>query len=379
MKKILVIDLVRAFSILSVLAAHLGPQYITRGTEGGFLQEVWFKLWVNGQYGVSVFFVVSGFLITQTIASNPKGLYQPDFRDFYVRRAGRILPLLAVCCLTGFVIMNFFKTPSPRYDLCFRGGPDSYPAAFWVSIAIFSMNWYALLHKDPSFSIGLYWGILWSLSIEEQFYLLYPMVLRAVGRERNLVFFLAAVVLAGPLSMVVGLGHQLGPLFFKVKLNSFAGFNQIAMGCLLYLASHRYKPYLEKNKRVRLYLMFSGLAVCLLTYSEYIVRIDYWWEVFGCALIGLGISMFLLGALHSEFFKSPFWAIPGLLGKLSYGGYLYHVSVLFFIWPLLTGKNDYVGLAILTAATFGISYLSFYLYEKPVNLFIRRVFGRSGG
>src|SRR5579883_3455216 len=98
--RIQIVDLVRAASILTVMAHHLGFHYITKASSSSFLAFAWYKLWINGGYGVTIFFVVSGFVITRLIDAQPRphGLFNPDFRDFYARRAGRILPLLATTC-----------------------------------------------------------------------------------------------------------------------------------------------------------------------------------------------------------------------------------------------------------------------------------------
>jgi peptidoglycan/LPS O-acetylase OafA/YrhL len=78
-KRLQVIDLVRAFSILAVLAHHLGCYYISKQSQSSFLAYLWFRFMINGSFGVTMFFVVSGFVITRLIASQPDGLFNPDF------------------------------------------------------------------------------------------------------------------------------------------------------------------------------------------------------------------------------------------------------------------------------------------------------------
>jgi peptidoglycan/LPS O-acetylase OafA/YrhL len=80
-----------------------------------------------------------------------------------------------------------------------------------------------------------------------------------------------------------------------------------------------------------------------------------------------------LGGLFLDF-NGPFWRILGLPGKLSYGGYLWQASVLFFLWPLLGGWNEYAAFAAFAAATTLAAWFSYRFFEEPCNLFIRRRF-----
>ena|ERR1039458_6145082 len=105
MNRIQIVDLVRAAAILTVLIHHLGAYGITEPSSFHFLAYLWYKLWVNGGFGVTVFFVVSGFVITRLIAHQPGGLFSPNLRDFYSRRFGRIVPLLVLTCLAGLMIL----------------------------------------------------------------------------------------------------------------------------------------------------------------------------------------------------------------------------------------------------------------------------------
>ena len=99
MKKLQILDLLRGFSILSVLAVHL--QVLRPSPSNPLLRSLWEHFSIPGFYGVTIFFVISGFLITRLIDQNLNGLFHPDIRGFYTRRAARILPLLGVIAIVG--------------------------------------------------------------------------------------------------------------------------------------------------------------------------------------------------------------------------------------------------------------------------------------
>src|SRR5512146_285122 len=103
-----VIDLVRTFSILVVMAGHFkgfpSPSW-------GF--ELWDQLQNNNAYGVTIFFVVSGFMITRILDKQPGGLFHPSYRTFYIRRTARILPLFLAMVVVGL----FFTFAVPGHGM----------------------------------------------------------------------------------------------------------------------------------------------------------------------------------------------------------------------------------------------------------------------
>jgi peptidoglycan/LPS O-acetylase OafA/YrhL len=112
--------------------------------------------------------------------------------------------------------------------------------------------------------------------------------------------------------------------------------------------------------------------------------VNYWWffwgpptlTVFVFTLLFFGVFFFLLGGVYLDFFKSKVWVIPAFIGKLSYGGYLYHSFVLYLLWPFFSGKNEWFDFFIFVTITFGLAELSYRYFEVPVNLWIRKKLGR---
>jgi peptidoglycan/LPS O-acetylase OafA/YrhL len=376
MRRIQIVDLVRAAAILTVLAHHLGFHYITRPSHPYFLAFLWYKLWVNGGYGVTIFFVVSGFVITRLIAAQPApyGLFNPDFRDFYTRRAGRILPLLASTCLFGILMISFFQSPSHPYQYFFKEPGVRFSPSFWFSIATFTFYWFKLLCHSASGHYGLHWDLLWSLSVEEQFYFCYPYLLKKLGRERNLRLFLVVLIFFPPVFAAL---HS---FYFPDKaipiLGDLAPFAAIGMGCLLYLASERFNTRLSENKTASFILCLLGLLIFLNAYLRQDYKADVGGHILNGSLITWGMFLFLLGGLHLEFFNSKMWIPLAHPGILSYGGYLIHPAVLYFLWPLLTGLNEYLAYLVFAVGTFTVAQLSYRFFEVPVNSWVRRRWGR---
>src|ERR1700734_2726336 len=104
-----VIDLARTLAILPVLALHATPWLLAPDQDK---PDLWDHLQRNGAFGVSVFFMISGFLITRILDQAPGGAFKARWGQFYARRVGRIIPLLAFDILLGLFFWIFLKKSS---------------------------------------------------------------------------------------------------------------------------------------------------------------------------------------------------------------------------------------------------------------------------
>src|SRR5258707_1978144 len=158
------LDGIRALAVLAVLAAHAGIPFLP----GGFV-------------GVDVFFVLSGFLITSLLYAELAATGRIDLGGFWTRRARRLLPAALVMIVAVLAARPLF---APDSVVALRG--DAIAAALW------SGNWRWALQGTDYFSQGLTPSPLqhtWSLAVEEQFYVVWPLLLlacRAVKRRRPL-------------------------------------------------------------------------------------------------------------------------------------------------------------------------------------------------
>ena len=298
LKNFLIIDLVRSFSILVVLALHEDECAFLRKPESSWNFWLWEHFRRNGTYGVYCFFVVSGFLIAGVIARNPGGLWKPSIREFYVQRAGRILPLLALSIWTGICMLSIPRNSNDSNLDVFRPDHRSLDAWFWGSILTFTFNWFLAL--NPLTQYGLHFRVLWSLSIEEQFYFLFPPALQKLGNKKNLGGFLLGVMVLGFLWRW-GNHHFQSSSYMQICASPGA-FDNIAAGILLFLAVDRWNSFLLKNKACSRLLCASGLGVVLAVYfgTSQDISAD---RVYASTVLDIGLFLFLLGGLHLSFFE----------------------------------------------------------------------------
>lgn len=370
-ERLFVIDLVRLLSIAVVMAVHLHASGVATLPAHPLLREAWVNFARNGSYGVSLFFVVSGFVITRTILKRDPDLARLDRRGFYARRAGRILPLLLLVLPLGAVALWAAPGPDSRTDFCLRDPGARFDAPFWWSLPTFSFNWLRLSREASSFGFGLHWDVLWSLAIEEQFYLFYPLVLRRLGGSRSATRFLVAVAVVGLLwRLACGL---LAPERLLLSfIASFGAFDLIAMGALLcfFLETH---PSGETGNagRFEALLGIAGALVVGLTYrfSSLDQALDRAW---GPTAIGVGLTVFLAVALRRGWFARPLFGWVSAPGQWSYGGYLFHAGVLFSLWPLLAGHDAAAGFLVYGATTLAVAGLAYRWFEVPANRAVRR-------
>ena len=368
---LLAVDLLRTLAIFAVVASHARAAFPFPEWEP--LQKIWNTVSTTGANGVYVFFVVSGFLITRLIDRGPGGLEKPGLRWFYARRAGRILPLWAFAVLFGAFMFTFVDDPKMRYSFCYRNPAASYGPAFWLSLPTLTFNWYTLLpfHGD----IGRHWSVMWSLAVEEQFYLLYPWMLRSLGGGRPLVRLLSAVVLLGPLTRAAA-AWAFPNVEFLPLLSSFTGFELIAAGALAYLAfrDRGWKAPLP----VRLASVLGGAALLAFLFTREMSLPHFGTRLFGPTGIALATTVLLGGLLSLEKpLRAAGAAVLAVPGRLSYGLYLLHITCLYFLHPFLRPLSWGVSVPVYMAATLAVAWVSHRLFEKPANLAIRRAFGHG--
>src|SRR5580658_9050796 len=191
-RRILPLDGIRALAVLAVLAAHAGIPFLP----GGFI-------------GVDVFFVLSGFLITSLLYDELAATGRIDLGGFWTRRARRLLPAALVMIVAVVAARSLFVPDSVNG---LRG--DAIAAALW------SANWRWALAGTNYFAQGGTPSPLqhtWSLAVEEQFYLLWPLVLlacRAVRRRRLLALSLAGVTASALATYVLARTASPGRVYF---------------------------------------------------------------------------------------------------------------------------------------------------------------------
>lgn len=325
---------------------------------------IWGQFSGKGALGVSSFFVVSGFLITRVLAGGPGGLFRPDLRVFYARRVARLAPLLLLTVALGALLASRASSPALRFCVNATGAP--LPASLFASIATFTFNWRRIL--GPIHGYGLHWDVLWSLSVEEQFYLLYPVSLIFLRRRSNLVVFSVFWVVVGTLARFFAVSAHPRD-FLWAYTNSFGCFDQLALGVLLYLAADRYGRVLSRRPALSAVLCAAGAALAAYAYISTSSVADLVWVP---GVFALGVAVSILGGLHLPVFDGAFVSALGLPGRLSYGMYLLQGLVLYALWDVLQPFGALGGYAVYCAITIAVGYGMFHAYEAPSNHWVRR-------
>src|SRR5258708_28252341 len=243
------VDLLRALAIFFVLMNHVNIRLLIAKLPylRGLPHQLVNSLVWNGQPGVQIFFSVSGFLITSTTLRRWDSLSHVSVRDFYLLRFARIAPLLLLllALLSVFHIAHFkdFVVPARTGGL----------GRALIAALTFPVN---VLEARRGYLPGN-WDILWSLSVEEMFYLFFPLVCFLLGRGKLLVILLLTFVALGPFGRTAfAHGNEVWQ-----EYSYLAGMDAIALGCLTAL-------FVERRRLSRPFLLTLGsVGTALLIFS----------------------------------------------------------------------------------------------------------------
>jgi peptidoglycan/LPS O-acetylase OafA/YrhL len=308
------IDLLRGLSILLVVLHHIGLRIpLKRGVLAGYLPE-----WVlgainyNGYESVFVFFVISGFLITGNALQRWGSLDRVDARAFYARRFARIAP----CLLVLLVVLSALHGLGVQDYVIHRAG-QTLPRALLAALGL-HLNWY-----EGHFGyLPGNWDVLWSLSIEEMFYLGFPLACLLIRRTWVWALVLIVLALSLPWTHAALVDNEVWQE--KAYLPGMAA---IATGVLGALIAARRQPRERWAMRAWIEVGCLGLAAIFL--------IEPWlWPVLRDAcllLLTLSVMCLLVGLQWRQAMGAwrPWRGLDWLrsFGRLSYEIYLSHMFV----------------------------------------------------
>ncbi len=361
------VDCLRALAIFYVLMNHVNMRLVLSHNHylHGVPPQLAASLVWQGQNGVQIFFAVSGFLITATSLRRWGALERVSLRDFYLLRFARIAPLFLTLLLLLSVLHGLHV---PNYTV--SGETGGLRAALLASFT-FRIN---VLEATRGYLPGN-WDVLWSLSVEEMFYLFFPLMCRFV-RGRWIFFVLLAFIVLGPFGRTV-LTH--GNETWQ-EYSYLGGTDAIAMGCLTALLLHR-RVLSAETLRVFVGAGLATLVFCL-GFSRTVGRLGLEDAGLGMTLVGLGACLLIAAAAGTE------WRTPPVLnpllayGRRSYEIYLTHMFVVFvgFDWFVAHGaKLNFV--PVLFAGTILLAGLLGELvgrfFSEPANRWLRLRFGEG--
>jgi peptidoglycan/LPS O-acetylase OafA/YrhL len=290
-RRIPILDGMRGVGILGVIAYHFGLGVIP------------------ADLGLSMFFVLSGFLITWLLLREWHARGDVSLRRFYARRTLRIFPAYYVFLAVSFAADRVLH--------------DAWPPGLGLAAVGYLVNYYNALHGHPTTTIAH----AWSLSVEEQFYVLWPLVFVWLARrgQRALVYGLATLIVAGLVWQCYAfLGLGASPAYVY---NAFdTRFPNLGMGCLLAVCADR--PWIDRfASKIAGCVWLPVATVGLLLWSRLGVGRAYHYSM-GFTVDALLIAILLIQLLQLR--RRALWSwldhpVLRSLGGISYPIYLYHV------------------------------------------------------
>jgi peptidoglycan/LPS O-acetylase OafA/YrhL len=322
------IESLRAIAVVSVFIYHIEHSWLP----GGYL-------------GVDIFFVISGFVITRSLMRQGSASIWTRLTAFYIRRIKRLLPALALIVVTAIVLIRLVN---PWTEFINRTGIT---AMFGISnIQLFLVNT-DYFGENNNLNPLMH---TWSLGIEEQFYLVYPLLFfitmrRPDGGRSFLTVILGVVTVLSFLGFTLLFHTHQPAVYYLMPFRAW----ELGIGCLLalhLLALESRTPLVVQT------LAFLGIIVAFV--------VGYRSPVISSFLaVGGSAGLILAGAKESALNRVMLTSPLQYLGRLSYSIYLWHWLIIgLAIWTV--GVN-WISIPAIVIATLGLASLSFHLLEEP--------------
>lgn len=343
------LDGLRGLAVAAVVLYHAGFEWMV----GGFL-------------GVSTFFTLSGFLITGLLMKELESTGRISLRGFWSRRFRRLLPatlatLALVTIVFGFIVGTADQRDALRGDVL----ASLFDVANWHFI--FSGTNYGQLFSSPSPVLHF-----WSLAIEEQFYLIFPLLLlglwQLAGRKRHLMAgALAALALASAvLPMVIGMSTD------RAYFGTDARAAELLLGAVLAMVvfSSGVRERLHTDRRLQRWVVAAAVVMAA-------VQV-YWWLTLpqpttwlyqgGFAVYALMTCVIIVAATlpQGAFVRTLSWAPLRWLGTRSFAVYLLHWPVFLVVRQLLPDWHRGAQTALVLAVSLALAEVSFRFLERPI-------------
>lgn len=351
------LDSIRLLLFFGVWSYHALPRYESYYT-ARHIPEVCASLITDfiraGSCSLDVFFILSAFLITELLLREKELHGTADLKMFYIRRLLRIWPLYFFTIgLAGLVSIWDRSQPLTL----------GYAAAFLM----FAGNWIIIFRGSPAASML---NPLWSVSFEEQFYLLWPLILRRISRARVVKIAIGLLFVANVTRLILLLNHAGARTLW---INSFVRLDPIACGILLAVVLHG-RPMLRTGSNFRLALFSLGGCIWLVVgrcCGLHDPEPPLLGGMIGYPLMALGATAIFFSVFGASQEGIAFIQHPVLvhLGKISYGLYAFHILGLRWAYALFANFHHRFqmtfSLIVSLAITFLMATLSFKLIESP--------------
>lgn len=368
------LDGLRAIAAFSVIFFHISFWFTYPKTD--FYDLLIFALAFGGNggdLGVTFFFILSGFLITYLMFKEQSENGKLNILFFYFRRILRIWPLYYITLLVGFLIYPLISS---------LAGHPSTENASTLLYSIFAVNFDHIYNGSTNNGIL---GVQWSVAIEEQFYLLWPLLFYFFSKKNIFPFLLLVVIFISELFFIKAAS-------WEVKYyHLISNFRFLAFGGLLAYLCYFQREWVDYvMKKISRKINFSLYIICVLLllfqHKLLVTYLNYKYLSHLLPFLFFGFVITEQNFSNNSFFKIGSFRMLNWLGKISYGLYLTHMIAIYIVIGLFPVANsEYVGLKIIltVALTISISYLSytyielFFLSLKNKFSVIQKTFGKK--
>ena len=348
------IDSLRALAVLAVIIYHVDVNYLP----GGFL-------------GVDLFFVLSGYLISSLIIKEFRKTGTVNLYNFYIRRARRLLPAVYFMITVGLVVMVLFNEVLLR--------KSHLDAIFGY---IYSSNWWYIFHKldyFDSFGAQSPFKHLWSLAIEEQFYMIFPLLFLLVNGKKkskdgtyklnkNFLYVVLGLILVSLIAHILLFDiNNISRIYFGTDTRAFSLLVGV-VGAILYPMERLHSKVTPQQNMIYSILSLVSIAG-LITVMIYTSEYNTWLYRGGFLLVAiLGLIVIISsGKQHTLMSKLLSFKPIVFIGKISYSLYLWHFPVLVLTTPVSEIGNPNIFFVILRIIlTFVLAIMSYVFVETPI-------------
>lgn len=348
------IDSLRALAVLAVIIYHVDVNYLP----GGFL-------------GVDLFFVLSGYLISSLIIKEFRKTGTVNLYNFYIRRARRLLPAVYFMITVGLVVMVLFNEVLLR-----KGHLDA------IFGYIYSSNWWYIFHKldyFDSFGAQSPFKHLWSLAIEEQFYMIFPLLFLLVNRKKkskdgtyklnkNFLYVVLGLILVSLIAHILLFDiNNISRIYFGTDTRAFSLLVGVA-GAILYPMERLHAKVTPQQNMIYSVVSLVSIAtlITVMIYTSEYNTLLYRGGFLLVAILGL-IVIISSGKQHTLMSRLLSFKPIVFIGKISYSLYLWHFPVLVLTTPVSEIGNPNIIFVILRVIlTFILATASYVFVETPI-------------
>ena len=348
------IDSLRALAVLAVIIYHVDVNYLP----GGFL-------------GVDLFFVLSGYLISSLIIKEYRKTGSLNLYNFYIRRARRLLPAVYFMITVGLVVMVLFNEVLLR--------KSHLDAIFGY---IYSSNWWYIFHKldyFDSFGAQSPFKHLWSLAIEEQFYMIFPLLFLLVNRKKkskdgtyklnkNFLYVVLGLILASLIAHILLFDiNNISRIYFGTDTRAFSLLVGV-VGAILYPMERLHAKVTPQQNMLYSVVSLVSIAtlITVMIYTSEYNTLLYRGGFLLVAILGL-IVIISSGKQHTLMSRLLSFKPVVFIGKISYSLYLWHFPVLVLTTPVSEiGNPNIIFVVLRIILTFVLATASYMFVETPI-------------